>query len=166
MQLNNDEFETIVDTYQSKLKAFVGRITRCREDAEEVVQDTFFRAHRSLSAMSQEQRRALPLSPWLYTIARNAALNQLRKRRLSLPLSKLIDWETPESIVLKRLSLEEVETKLRRLPKALREAARLRFVEDRSLSQIASTCGEPLGTVKSHVHRAVVSMRRAIGRVA
>lgn len=168
------DFERLVVKYQHQLIGFVRRFTRNRLDAEEVVQDTFVRAHRSLSAMSNEQRLTLYLRPWLYTIARNTALNYVRKRDASYVSidnvenvvwqpSQLIDSETPETIAIERASLAEVEERLRRLPEHLRETARLRFIEDRSQSQIATACGRPLGTVKSRVRRALQSIQRTLG---
>jgi RNA polymerase sigma-70 factor, ECF subfamily len=173
----NDEFEIIVAQYQPKLHGFVRRFAGNREDAEEIVQDTFMRAYRALSAMSRKERRGLHLRAWLYTIARNTALNFIRKKTppcvsmigieaAERQLLHLIEYETPEAIAIERASLEKIERTLRQLPNHLREVARLRFIEDQSETQIARASGRPIGTVKSQLRRALIAMRRARDREA
>ena len=176
--ISDEEFASIVSEYQAKLNGFACRMTGSREDAEDAVQDAFFRAYRSLCAMSQEQRRALPLRPWLYAITRNAALNVIRKKRRSAAISLdgfdemerellgVVDRETPEEALLQNASRQEVEQTIRRLPAHLSEAALLRFVDGYTTSQIAISFGQPLGTVKSHLHRAVNAMRRILNEAA
>jgi RNA polymerase sigma-70 factor (ECF subfamily) len=171
------EFEQIVDEYQAKLNGYARRLTRNREDAEEVVQDALLRAYRALNRMSQEQLRSLRLKGWLYTITLNAARNFLRKKTpmcVSLDssedaqrmLSQHAERETPEAALEELASLEEIEATLQRLPEHLRPAARLRFVDDRTHSEIARAFDQPIGTVKSHLHRALIFMRRAYAEAA
>lgn len=171
-----DDFERIVAEYQGKLHGFARRITHSYEDAEEVVQDAFFRAHRALSAMPAEQRGGLHLKGWLFTITLNVARNHLRKKGatfLSLDsddgsrlLAQHVDLQTPETAFEDRATLEEIEMLLQRLPEHLRSTARMRFVDDRTHSEIARVSGQPLGTVKSHLHRATAYMRRVFVEAA
>lgn len=171
------EFEPIVLEYWAKLNGFARRMLGSREDAEDVVQDAFLRAYRALSAMSWEQRHALRMGPWLHTITRNAALNVMRKKRRTDAVSLdgfdnnarellSVDRKTPEGAMLKIASREEVERTIRCLPVHLTAAARLRFVEGYTTSQIAVSLGQPVGTVKSHLHRAVNALRRNLNEAA
>jgi RNA polymerase sigma-70 factor, ECF subfamily len=171
------EFEQIVDEYQAKLNGYARRLTHNREDAEEVVQDALLRAYRALNRMSQEQQQNLRLKGWLYTITLNAARSFSRKkgpRCVSLDssedvqrmLSQHAERETPEAAFDELASLEEIEAALQRLPEHLRPAARLRFIDDRTHSEIARAFGQPMGTVKSHLHRALIFMRRAYAEAA
>ena len=171
------EFEQIVEDYQAKLTGYARRLTHSREDAEEVVQDAFLRAYRALRRMSQEQQQQLRLKGWLYTITLNAARNFLRKKArpsISLDssedaqrlLSQHVERETPETVFDEHAGLEEVESVLRLLPEHLRRAARMRIIDDRTHSQIARVFGQPIGTVKSHLHRAMIFMRRACAEAA
>jgi RNA polymerase sigma-70 factor, ECF subfamily len=170
-----DAFERIVDEFQRRLYGFALRMTGSREDAEEIVQDAFVRAFRALGKMSEQQRTELRLQPWLYTIALNVTRNRLRgKRPPNVALDALTDPETllnsaqegpeqPEAILARAADMAMVEQALLRLPMHLRAAATLRFIEGRSHPEIAEILNQPIGTVKSHVHRAVRVLRRVLG---
>ena len=170
-----DRFETIVDEYQRRLYGFALRMTGNREDAEEIVQDAFVRAYRALGKMSPQQRAELRLQPWLYTITLNVTRNRLRsKKPTSVALDALADPDAllreslegpaqPEAIVERDADMALVEHALLQLPMHLRAAATLRFIEGRSHPEIAEILNQPIGTVKSHVHRAVRILRRILG---
>ncbi|MBV8434339.1 MAG: sigma-70 family RNA polymerase sigma factor [Candidatus Eremiobacteraeota bacterium] len=170
-----ENFERIVDDYQRRLYGFALRMTGNREDAEEIVQDAFVRAYRALGKMSPEQRAELRLQPWLYTITLNVTRNRLRsKRPANVALDALADPDAllresnegppqPEIIVEQNADVALVERALLQLPVHLRAAATLRFIEGRSHPEIAEILHQPIGTVKSHVHRAVRILRRILG---
>jgi RNA polymerase sigma-70 factor, ECF subfamily len=172
---STQRFEDIVAEYQRRLYGFALRMTGNREDAEEIVQDAFVRAYRALGKMSPEQRAELRLQPWLYTITLNVTRNRLRsKKPPSVALDALADPDAilrgshegparPESIVERNADMALVERALLGLPVHLRAAATLRFIEGRSHPEIAEILGQPIGTVKSHVHRAVRILRRVLG---
>lgn len=170
-----ENFESIVDEYQRRLYGFALRMTGNREDAEEIVQDAFVRAYRALNKMDQAQRAELRLQPWLYTITLNVTRNRLRsKRPTNVALDALADPDAllnetqegpdqPEAIVERGTDMALVEQALLQLPMHLRAAATLRFIEGRSHPEIAEILDQPIGTVKSHVHRAVRILRRILG---
>ena len=171
-----DRFDSIVDEYERRLYGFALRMTGNREDAEEIVQDAFVRAYRALAKMSAEQRAELRLQPWLYTITLNVTRNRLRgKRPTNVALDALADPDAllrssrhdgpaqPEKILERNADMALVERALLQLPMHLRAAATLRFIEGRSHPEIAEILNQPIGTVKSHVHRAVRILRRILG---
>jgi RNA polymerase sigma-70 factor, ECF subfamily len=157
-----DNFESIVDDYQRRLYGFA-------------LQDALVRAFRALGKMSAEQRADLRLQPWLYTITLNVTRNRLRgKRPSNVALDALADPDAilresnegppqPETIVEQNTEIALVERALLQLPMHLRAAATLRFIEGRSHPEIAEILHQPIGTVKSHVHRAVRILRRILG---
>ncbi|HUY11239.1 MAG TPA: sigma-70 family RNA polymerase sigma factor, partial [Candidatus Dormibacteraeota bacterium] len=168
-------FDRIVADFQRRLYGFALRMTGNREDAEEIVQDAFVRAFRALGKMGEEQRRELRLQPWLYTIALNVTRNRLRsKKPPSVALDALADPDAllrgvgdapaqPEIVVEQNDEVALVERALLALPTHLRAAATLRFIDGRSHPEIAEILKQPIGTVKSHVHRAVRILRRILG---
>jgi len=164
-----ETFELIVDDYQRRLYGFALRMTGNREDAEEIVQDAFVRAYRALAKMDTAQRAELRLQPWLYTITLNVTRNRLRsKRPTNVALDALLNEtqegpDQPEAIVERGADMVLVEQALLQLPMHLRAAATLRFIEGRSHPEIAEILNQPIGTVKSHVHRAVRILRRILG---
>jgi RNA polymerase sigma-70 factor, ECF subfamily len=103
---SNDEFELIVIEYQRQLQGFVRRIAGNREDAEEIVQDTFMRAYRSLRMMSRMRRAHLHLRAWLYAIARSTALNYMQKKdapSISISRLRFIEDQSQTQVALKSM---------------------------------------------------------------
>jgi RNA polymerase sigma-70 factor (ECF subfamily) len=105
----------------------------------------------------------------------NVTRNRLRSKRPSnVALDALADPDAilresnegppqPEAIVEQNTEIALVERALLQLPMHLRAAATLRFIEGRSHPEIAEILNQPIGTVKSHVHRAVRILRRILG---
>jgi RNA polymerase sigma-70 factor, ECF subfamily len=167
------EFDQIVTAYERQLYSYARRVVGNAEDAEEVVQDAFVRAHRALVRMQQRERDELRLRPWLYVITLNAARNRLRKKRvISVSLDAIEDPErffpqvpedaSPESIYEELVNRRLIESALLEVPERLRPAAKLRFIDGLTHVEIAKQFDKPVGTIKSHVHRAVVVMRRVL----
>jgi RNA polymerase sigma factor (sigma-70 family) len=169
-------FEALVRAYQDRLYSFALRITGNREDAEEVAQDAFVRAHRALNSYPAERVRALALRAWLYRITLNVARNRLRGKRLRIvsldqPLSShgQTPWEAPDDPSSRPDARYEasrqradIQTLVGRLPKRYREPLVLRYVEGLRLDEVAKVLRQPLGTAKSNVHRAIVALREAL----
>jgi RNA polymerase sigma-70 factor, ECF subfamily len=166
------DFDQIVHDYERKLFGFARRVVGNPQDAEEIVQDALVRAYRALNAMKVDQRDELRLGPWLYTITLNVARNKLRRKHIvsvSLDASEDPDWllppssaETPEFFVEQRERFKLVEDALAHLPWRMRCTARLRFIEGHTYPEIAKMFHQPVGTVKSNVHRARLILRRII----
>jgi RNA polymerase sigma-70 factor (ECF subfamily) len=166
-----ESFDSLVVEYQKKLHGFARRMVGNREDAEEIVQDAFVRAYFGLRIMSLDQRRRLRLKAWLYTITLNVARNRLRgKRPVFVSIDASLDLEdvlrcspqalsAPDSIIAVIALLERA---FLQVPAHLRPTAELRFIDGYTQPEIAERFGCPVGTVKSHIHRAAVIMRRTL----
>lgn len=172
VERDSTAFERLVALYQDRLYNFALRYTGRREDAEEVVQDALFKAHRALSGrLTPERVLSLALTPWLYRITLNTARNHLRRRQL--PTDPLADGELgspevetgrganddPEAIAEAAGVRRAITAELRRLPDRYRAAVVLRLVEGLSYGEIAAVTGQPVGTVKSNIHRGLLRMR-------
>jgi RNA polymerase sigma factor (sigma-70 family) len=160
-------FEELVGTHQDALFAFVTGLCGDPGRAEEVVQDAFVRAHRALGAYPRERVRSLALRPWLFRIALNALRNSLRGRRVDLvlvdePPATADPGPGPEATVLRQVDTARLVEALGRIPEAQRTAVLLRHAHDLSYAQIAEVQGQPVGTVKAHVHRGVQALRRRL----
>jgi RNA polymerase sigma-70 factor (ECF subfamily) len=171
-------FERLVRVFQDRLFSFACRLGGSREDAEEVVQDSFVRAYRALKTYPAERLRALSLQAWLYRITLNVARNRMRGKR---PRLVSIDnegsegdaarraWDSPDDPGSRpdaRLEHSQqrasIASLVATLPERYRSAIILRYVEGLSLEEVATILKQPLGTAKSNVHRAVNLLRRAI----
>ena len=171
-------FEELVRAYQDRLFSFALRMTRSREDAEEVAQDAFVRAYRALGSYPAERVRDMALRPWLYQIALNVARNRLRGKKLRLVSldgagedGRGSSWEPsdePESRPDARYEKErqrvDIAALVASLPERYRAALILRYVEGLSLEEVAKILKQPLGTTKSNVHRGVNALREALSK--
>ena len=163
-------FEELFATYYKRLFMYALHILRNREDAEEAVQDAFVRAHRAMAKMTPGPCHDARLRGWLFKITLNVARNRLRKKRLAQICidqfndadswhSSLEDRRSPDVLLDRRTTFQLVEGAIRALPPHLYEAARLRFIEELSHTEIAQLSAKPLGTVKSHIFRAKMLLR-------
>ena len=155
-------FELMVHEHQDRLYALGYALTGNRHDAEEVAQDTLLRAYRALITYPPDRIRDLKQRPWLHRIAINVARNRhrgLRPRLVELNGSEQDAAPGPEARALRQSQLDDVTTALAGLPARHREAVVLRYVQDLSYAEAAEVLGQPVGTVKSNVHRALKVLR-------
>jgi RNA polymerase sigma factor (sigma-70 family) len=155
-------FERMVREHQDRVFALGFALTGNRHDAEEVAQDTFLRAYRALGAYSPDRIRDLKQRPWLHKIAVNVVRNRyrgLRPRLVELNGSEPDRAQGPEARALQSARLKELAASLAGLPTRYREAVVLRYVQDLSFEQAAEALDQPVGTVKSNVHRALKLLR-------
>ena len=147
-----------VETFQGSIFGLCCRMVGQREDAEDVTQEVFTRAFRSLGGWDKLR----PLKPWLLMIAANCCRTALSKR-IRTPTSNEILKELPGKPEAIRDT--DVSEAVQRALATLREDHRLCFVlfyeQELSVSQISQTLGCPEGTVKTWLHRA----RRDIANV-
>jgi RNA polymerase sigma-70 factor, ECF subfamily len=169
-------FEDLVSQFQDRLFAFAYRITGNREDAEEVAQDAFVRAYRALGSYPAARIRSLSLRAWLYQITLNVARNKVRRKRHRvvsigepdasgghLAFEVADDPETrPDSVLEKRQRRRTLAGLVAALPERYRSTLVLRYVEGLRLEEVAQILKQPLGTVKSNAHRAIVALRESI----
>jgi RNA polymerase sigma factor (sigma-70 family) len=155
-------FERLVREHQHRIFAVGFALTGNRHDAEEVAQDTFLRAYRALVTYSPERVRELKQRPWLHRIAVNVVRNRARgakPRTAELDGNEYDHAPGPEARALHRLEMDELACRLAGLPPRYREAVVLRHVRELSYEEVAEVLGQPVGTVKSNVHRALKLLR-------
>ena len=167
----NGSFERLVLTYQDRLYGFALRLTSSPRDAEEITQDAFVRAYRALARYPSDRVRALLPRPWLYQITRNVVRNRMRGRRLQLvPLERgdgavePVDDEAarPEHTLERAQTAEDLHAQLAALPERYRVAVTLRHLEGLPYEEVGAVLGQPVGTVKSNVHRGLRLLREAL----
>jgi len=155
-------FERMVREHQHKVFAVGFALTGNRHDAEEVAQDTFLRAYRALATYPPDRVRELKQSPWLHRIAVNVVRNRARghKPRLSeLNGSESDHAPGPESHAMQRAEMDDLACRLASLPPRYREAVVLRHVRELTYKEVAEALDQPVGTVKSNVHRGLKLLR-------
>ena len=158
---NQAAYETLVARYNSRLLAFTRHMLGSREDAEDVVQETFAAAYGAMVA----DDRPINVKPWLYRIARNRALNHMR-RQTAIGVD---DFEhhvadnglTTAETVHKREEFRQLMADVRELPETQRTALLLREIDALSYDQIAEAMETTVPSVKSLLVRARVSLAEA-----
>jgi RNA polymerase sigma factor (sigma-70 family) len=165
-------FEELVRGHERLLYGLALRVVGDTRDAEEVAQDAFERAYRALAGYPPERVAAMRLRPWLARIALNLARNRLRRR--TPPTRPLEDGdgeplplaaprgEEPAAAAERRADRQQWAELLAGIPARYREAVVLRHVEDLPYAEVAEVLGQPVGTVKTHVHRGVRLLRAAL----
>lgn len=159
-------FELLVIKYQRKLVRLLSQFIRDTAEVEDVAQETFIKAYRSLSSFRGESA----FYTWLYRIGINAAKNFLvaQKRRVSTASNgfdiedaenfeegnQLRELDTPESELMCKQVAQTVHQTLHELPEELRTAITLREIEGLSYEEIANIMNCPTGTVRSRIFRA------------
>lgn len=153
-------FDDIFEAYQDRIYNCVYRLMGNSEDAYDLTQETFLRAYAALPKVRGE----LKVGPWLYRIATNLCMDQLRRRKLIRwePLDNLlavfhpkqVAKDSPERETLRQESREMVHRVLEKLPPKYRACLVLREYQDMSCEEIAEVLGTTRSAVKSLLFRA------------
>ena len=163
-------FKRVVEVYQHRLYTFVYRLTLSRQDAEDIVQESFVRAYVALVNYPQIRIQTLKLQPWLYKIALNEFHHHVRSVRLHVvpmdvsdesPIFAIEDAadERPDILIENQEQLQELETAVARLPERYRVVVMCYYFEQLTYQEIADLLDLPLGTIKSAIFRGVRLLR-------
>jgi RNA polymerase sigma-70 factor, ECF subfamily len=160
---NEHALESLYDATVGKLYALASAILRHADDAEDVVCATYAQAWETVA--SYDAQRASVLG-WLLMICRSRALDMLRRRQARQEILGAggpdpIGDETdhPEDILFLIQQNSRVHAALAALPVERRQLVSLAFLRDLSHREIVGITGMPLGTVKSHLRRALLQLR-------
>jgi RNA polymerase sigma-70 factor (ECF subfamily) len=169
-QRDQDALAALYDRHSRLVYAVLLRITRDQPSAEELCQEVFFRLWRSAASFDGSQGA---LTPWLLTIARNAALDRHRSKGEKQRSSEVgsddpLEPPAPGNVdawVDTKLQADRAVALMSDLPEAQRQALELAYFEGLSQTEIADKLGAPLGTVKSWVRGALLRLREQMGGV-
>jgi RNA polymerase sigma-70 factor (ECF subfamily) len=151
-------FEEIVRACQHDVWRFTMNVVRDREAAEDVTQETFVRAFRALGRYRGDAK----FTTWLLTIARNCALDEVRRKARRRDTTDALEAQPYQSATGDPATALEVREALASLPVELRESIVLIDMLGESYADAASVLHLPVGTVKSRVHRARDQMLTAL----
>ncbi|MGH7656734.1 MAG: RNA polymerase sigma factor, partial [Gemmatimonadales bacterium] len=161
-------YRELIRRYERPVFSLIYRMVRDRELAEDLSQETFVKALNAIDSYRPEFK----FSSWIFKIANNSAIDQLRRRELkTLSLDGAPHAQTADAIEATALQigdrgetpLEELEARelggaieeaIGRLRPEYRACILLRHVEGRAYEEIAQILELPLGTVKTYIHRA------------
>lgn len=159
--------ERLYDRHARAVYSLVLRIAQHAPSAEEIVQDVFLQLWRNAHLYRASRG---PLEPWLFTLARNRALDHIRlkrekqrRREETLDLQPLASAApNPEHAVDRQQRAERTRALMQSLPPEQRQAIELAFFEGMTHSEIAQALRQPLGTVKSWIRTGLLRLREAL----
>jgi RNA polymerase sigma-70 factor, ECF subfamily len=157
--------DSLVEQYQYRLVRYLIYLLGRRDGVDDLVQETWLRVLERGTSFDGRSR----FEPWLFTIARNLAIDHMRKRRIfsldsndedegvrPLPAS---DAPSPFALAARTEDAEALAHSLQALEPSYREALVLRFQEDLSLQEISAIVGAPVSTVSSRIYRGLAMLR-------
>jgi RNA polymerase sigma-70 factor (ECF subfamily) len=167
------DFDALVRVHRPRIFRFMLASLRDRESAENLTQDCFVRAYQA----REQFRGAASAGTWLMQIAANLIRDHEGSHRLKfwrrtlrhdLDPADLGNWipdqrQSPEAVALAREQVAAVWSAVARLPERQRTVFLLRFVEDMDVLEIAKVAGMKEGTVKTHLFRALQTVRARLG---
>lgn len=147
-------FEALYLRYRSWVVRLAYRFTGSREDALDVLQETFGYVLRKLPAL----RLKASVTTFLYPVVKHLSLNVSRKKMQHLADDEISKASAPPEVI--PTCRKELAAVMRVLPEGQREVVLMRFVDDMTLEEIAGALNIPVGTVKSRLHNALDTLRR------
>jgi RNA polymerase sigma-70 factor (ECF subfamily) len=157
-------FAELVGRYQPRLRYYLRKMLRDLQGTEDALQDVWLDVFRAVPRLSD----AGAFRAWLYRIARDRALRELRKRRPAprqLEEVAAVNGRAEES-ELTAEDVERVHAALDELAEEHREALVLRYVEAMTYEEIARVVGCEMGTVRSRLHHAKRALRGVLERMS
>lgn len=161
--------------YRRQVLALVWRMVNDREDAQDLAQEAFIRAFRSLHTF--DTTRSFPA--WLFRITTNLCVDHYRKRKLNTvslvqtsgpdqeerTLDITADEAGPDQVYAERQHAERLDQLVKSLPAPYRIVVLLRHQSDMAYEEIAEALNLPLGTIKARLHRAHKMLREKLERI-
>jgi RNA polymerase sigma-70 factor (ECF subfamily) len=166
-RLPPETFEQLAMPHFERLYNFACWLTQDRQEAEDLVQETYVKALKGFSSF----QTGTNFRAWIYKILRNTFLTSRTglKAAATVPIDdeegdEVLPavTETPESILLQRSDGQLVQQALEQLPVAYREVILLCEIEEMSYQEISATLAIPMGTVMSRLSRARGALRAAV----
>ncbi len=155
-------FGVLYHRYVDRVYAYVRARTTTEEDAADLTQHVFVQA---LHALPQYRVQTVPFAAWLFRIARNAAIDAHRRRRITVAWDFIpealqpIGDRDPEDSALRRDAIEQLRTLLRALNQETRELLALRFAAGLTMAEIAAVIGTSEAATKKRLARALHGLK-------
>jgi RNA polymerase sigma-70 factor (ECF subfamily) len=164
VRAQSDSFEELAMPLFDQLYNFAHWLTRNREEAEDLVQETYAKALKGFSSFQLGTK----FRAWMYRILRNTFLTSRTglKVTMTVPLDPeedgpelAVESATPETLLFERSNREQLQSAIDELPVHFREILLLCEVEEMSYQEIAEALSIPVGTVMSRLSRARKTLR-------
>jgi RNA polymerase sigma-70 factor (ECF subfamily) len=157
---NESAMAALYDKYSSIVYSVALRVLADTGAAEDVLQEVFMQLWRNPGAFDASRGN---LAPWLAVIARNRAIDALRRRQPETDIEDVVVSVEPDMAgdAERSRAMEKVRSALGSMPAPQRSALEMAYFEGLTHSEIAEKTGEPLGTVKTRIRAGLMALRKA-----
>lgn len=158
---DKDSFDLLYQDYYLVLYRTALLILGNKEDAEDVLQDTFVSIYKNAKTLSDFEK----LSPWIFSILKNTSYTRYKKRKREFPDEFVLDKSENSPTYLGEddfTEKSEIQDALMTLKEKEREVLVLYYYNDFSIEEIASICKTFQGTVKSRLYRARKNLKKEL----
>jgi RNA polymerase sigma-70 factor, ECF subfamily len=158
-----DAYARLVEKYHKNLLSFIYRLVRDPHITEDIGQEVFFSAYKSISGFNTD--KGTPFVAWLYVIARNKCINYQRDHRIvnNVSIDELktlpVSHDNAEEALIRHEDLRILTTSLKQLPEPFKSTI-MKSIEGASMNEIALEFGIPLSTVKTRILRAKAKIKK------
>jgi RNA polymerase sigma-70 factor (ECF subfamily) len=160
-QRDENAMEAVFRRYSGPVYSVALRVLRDTGQAEDILQEVFLQLWRKPAAFVQNRGS---LGAWLVVIARNRAIDVLRRRKPSDSVDDVV-LTSPINVAdeaERNIAMQRVRSVIANLPEEQRRTLDLAYFEGLSHTEIASRTGDPLGTVKTRIRQALITLRKAL----
>jgi RNA polymerase sigma-70 factor (ECF subfamily) len=160
-QRDENAMEAVFRRYSGPVYSVALRVLRDTGQAEDILQEVFLQLWRKPAAFVQNRGS---LGAWLVVIARNRAIDVLRRRKPSDSVDDVV-LTSPINVAdeaERNIAMQRVRGVIANLPEEQRRTLDLAYFEGLSHTEIASRTGDPLGTVKTRIRQALITLRKAL----
>lgn len=160
-------FNILIERHAKSVYLFIFKLIGNKEDSEDITQETFIKAWQKLSKFDTEKN----FKAWLFGIAKNTAIDKLRKKKSinfsSLNIEEESDFENniidtedlPDEIFAKKESEEKLKKAIEKLSESQRLLIYLHINEDLTFEEIAKITEKPMNTIKSQYGRSILKLK-------
>jgi RNA polymerase sigma-70 factor (ECF subfamily) len=150
----------LYDRYSGVVYSIALRVVGDTGKAEDILQEVFMQLWRNPGGFDSSRGN---LAPWLAVIARNRAIDVLRKRHPETDIEDVVVSVEPDMAgdAERSRAMEKVRGTLGAMPPAQRTALEMAYFEGLSHTEISAKTGEPLGTIKTRIRAGLLALRKA-----
>jgi RNA polymerase sigma-70 factor, ECF subfamily len=161
---NSSAFGPLMQIYRRQLFSYLFKLSGERTQAEDLFQETLIKTWRGIKKYSERQK----FSSWLFTIAHNTAMDNLRKRNRDYAITdiepdELQSSSDPHAELTKNETHTMIEKAIAALSAKQKEVFLLRLYGELSFKEIVELTKEPMNTVLSHMHYSVKKIKKLLG---
>ncbi len=168
-----DAFEELIEKYEKMVYNLAYRIFNNYSDAEDMTQEVFLKVYKNIQKCSGKEC----IKTWVYTIAYNTCIDEIRKRKgkANISLNSTIDSDegeyqieipskeaTPEKQLINKEEIKEIENAINKLSEVHKTLFFLRDIKGLTYNEISEVMGINIGTVKSKLNRARTNLKNIL----